>query len=240
MYKQKRIIVIAPAYNEEGKIGRVVDRCKIDGVDTILVVDDASTDRTAAVSAERGAEVISLPRRSGVGAALRRGFEYGRETRHDIAIIVAGNNKDEPAEIPRLLDPICDGGCDLVMGSRHLAGGAYGGDMPAYRKVATRLHPWLLGFFAGKRITESTNGFRAFRLSLMDDPRIRLDQRWLDTYGLEVYLLWKVLKLGYKHSEVPCTKIYPPRKLGNTKMKPIIGWWSILKPIFLLGFGLRT
>ena len=61
----------------------------------------------------------------------------------------------------------------------------------------------------------------------------------MDAYGLEVYLLWKVLKLGYRHQEVPCTKIYPPRRIGYTKMKPIVGWWSILRPILLLGLGLR-
>jgi dolichol-phosphate mannosyltransferase len=44
---------------------------------------------------------------------------------------------------------------------------------------------------------------------------------------------------GYRHTEVPCTKIYPPKKLGTTKMKPVVGWWDILRPVFLLGLGLR-
>ena len=83
------------------------------------------------------------------------------------------------------------------------------------------------------------NGFRAIRLSLLDDPRVNLRQSWLDGYGLEVYLLFKSIKLGFRHKEVPCTKTYPPRSLGYTKMKPIVGWWSILRPIFLLGFALR-
>jgi dolichol-phosphate mannosyltransferase len=94
--------------------------------------------------------------------------------------------------------------------------------------------------FVGKRLTESTNGFRAIRLSVLDDPRIRLDQRWLDGYGLEVYLLWKAIQLGYRHREVPCTKVYPPRAAGYTKMRPITGWWNILRPIFMLGTGLRS
>lgn len=240
MYKGRKVIVVAPAYDEEAKIGRVVERCDADWIDTVLVVDDASTDATAAVARDNGATVLSLPHRRGVGAALRHGFDFGRSTEHDIAVIIAGNNKDDPCEISRLLDPICDDDFDLVMGSRHLAGGAYGGDMPFYRKVATRLHPWLLGKFVGKEVTESTNGFRAFKLSLLNDERIKLDQRWLDMYGLEVYLLWKVLKLGYRHKEVPCTKIYPPKKLGYTKMVPVMGWWNILRPIFLLGLGIRT
>lgn len=108
-----------------------------------------------------------------------------------------------------------------------------------YRRLATRLHPWLVSVLTGKRITESTNGFRAIRLSILNDPRIRLNQPWLDTYGLEVYLLWKALTLNYRHCEVPCTKTYPERRKEYTKMKPIVDWWSILRPVFLLGFGLR-
>jgi dolichol-phosphate mannosyltransferase len=241
MYKGRSIVALVPAYNEEGKIGQVVQRARLAdvGIDNLVVIDDASTDATAKVARSRGAHVITHERRCGVGAALRTGMQYARREGFEIAVIMAGNNKDEPGEIPRLLDPICDDDFDMVIGSRHRDGGVAGGSMPVYRRLATRMHPWLMSLFAGKRLTESTNGFRAFRLSLLDDRRIRLDQPWLDGYGLEVYLLFKAIRLGYRHTEVPCTKIYPPRKLGYTKMKPIIGWWSIMRPIFLLGLGLK-
>ncbi|MDO8632656.1 MAG: glycosyltransferase family 2 protein [Phycisphaerales bacterium] len=239
MYKDHWIVAIIPAHNEEARIGRVVDRARASVVDTVLVVNDCSTDATAAVARSRGATVLTHARRRGVGAALRTGIEHARRAGYDIAVILAGNNKDDPAEIPRLLDPIADDRCDLVMGSRYLPGGGCGGDMPLYRRLATRLHPWFMSRFSGKRVTESTNGFRAFRLSLLDDWRINLRQRWLDTYGLEVYLLWKTIKLGYRHAEVPCTKIYPRRNEGYTKMRPVTDWWSILRPVFLLGLGFR-
>lgn len=240
MYKNSWTIAIIPAFNEEDKIGRVVDRCKASVIDAILVVDDCSTDATACVARGHGATVRSTAVRLGVGAAIRLGLTFAREAGHDIAVILAGNNKDEPKEIPRLLDPICEDNFDLVMGSRYLPGGCSAGDIPRYRRLATRLHPWLVSRFVGKRLTESTNGFRALRLSMLDDPQIKLRQRWLDGYGLEVYLLWKAIQLGYRHCEVPCTKTYPSRSEGNTKMRPITGWWNILRPIFMLGTGLRT
>lgn len=240
MYRNHWVIAIIPAFNEEARIGRVVDRCKQSAADTILVVDDCSTDATACVARAHGATVRSNASREGVGSAIRLGLRHARESGYDIAIVLAGNDKDEPQEFPRLLDPICEARADLVIGSRYLPGGAWGGDMPRYRRLATRLHPWLVSRFVGKNLTESTNGFRAIRLTMLDDSRINLDQRWLDGYGLEVYLLWKAIQLGYRHCEVPCTKVYPSRAAGYTKMRPITGWWNILRPIFMLGSGIRS
>jgi dolichol-phosphate mannosyltransferase len=234
-----RVIAIAPAWNEERKIGNVVAKVPRDVVDAVLVVDDGSTDGTAAAARAAGADVLSLGSVRGVGAALREGLAQARERGFDVAVILAGNDKDDPREIPSLLAPIAGGRADLVMGSRFLRGGRYGGDMPFYRKVATRLHPWLMSLFVGKRLTETTNGFRALRLSLLDHPEMRLEQPWLDGYALEVYLLFKAITLGFSHTEVPCTKIYPPRALGYTKMRPIVGWWDILRPVLLLGLRIR-
>ena len=239
MYRGLSVIAVIPAHDEQSRIGNVVRRIDSDLVDTILVINDGSRDRTASVAALAGAAVYSSSTVRGVGAAIRTGLELARAQRFDVAVVLAGNDKDDPSQIPRLLDPICEKNADLVIGSRYLPGGSSAGDMPLYRKLATRLHPWLMSRFCGKRLTETTNGFRAIRLDILEDARIRLNQRWLDSYGLEVYLLWKAITLNYKHVEVPCTKTYPPRRLGYTKMKPVVGWWSILRPVFMLGLGIR-
>lgn len=239
MYKGLKVVLIAPVFDEEKKIGEVVRRAPRDIVDAVLVVDDGSTDRSAEVAREKGADVLPLGRTVGVGAALRAGFRWAQERGFDVIAVCAGNNKDAPEELPRLLDPIAEQGVDFVQGSRYLAGGRTGG-MPLYRHFATRLHPLLFSLSVRKRVTESTNGFRAFRTRLLDDRRINLDQAWLDEYELEPYLYWKTIRLGYKTAEAPVTKIYPPKAIGYTKMKPITGWWSMLRPIVLLGLGLRS
>jgi dolichol-phosphate mannosyltransferase len=152
---------------------------------------------------------------------------------------MAGNNKDSPEEIPVLLEPIADGRALFVQGSRFLKRDANFGPMPAYRKVATRVHPLLFSLAARKFVTESTNGFRAVHRTVLTDPRLNLDQSWLDEYELEPYLYLRTIQLGFSTAEVPVTKVYPPKKLGQTKMKPLVGWWSILRPLVYVGLGLK-
>lgn len=233
------MLALAPVLNEREKIGSVITRVPGDVVDEVLIVDDGSTDGSQELCRSLGATVVALGETVGVGAAIRTGYQYAIDNGYDVAVVMAGNNKDSPEEIASLLEPITDGRADLVQGSRWLKPSADLGEMPAYRKVATKLHPWLFGVVSGQKMTDTTNGFRAAKVSMLKDPRLELNQRWLDEYELEVYLLYKAIKLGYRVIEVPATKRYPPKELGQTKMKPITGWWSILRPLVLLGTGLK-
>ena len=239
MYRSLSIAAIAPVFDEAAKIGEVVSRTPREVVDFLLVVDDASTDGSAAIASNGGAEVISLQRRSGVGAAIRAGYRAALARGADVAVVMAGNDKDAPEEIPSLLDPIADGRADFAQGSRYAGGPRERGAMPRYRRVATRIHPLIFSWVAGRRVSESTNGFRAVHRRVLQDPRLDLDQRWLDGYALEPYLYLRAIQLGHRTVEVPVTKIYPPRVLGQTKMRPGTDWWEMLKPLVLVGLGLR-
>lgn len=248
-----RVLVTSFAYNEGVKIQATVDRTRaaltrirVASAEHIaspiqfdlLVMDDGSTDGSLDSIRALGVRVVSSATNRGIGAAMKESFQLALDGGYDVVIIMAGNNKDDPEEIGRLLDPIVRQGFDFVQGSRWLEGGGHG-RMPLYRRVATRLHPFLFSIATRKWVTESTNGFRAIRTRLLRDKRIDWRQAWLDKYELEPYLLFKAIRLGYRHTEVPVVKIYPPKRLGYTKMKPLTGWWSILRPIFYLALCIR-
>ena len=240
-----KVLVCPVAFNENVKLRSVIERFLRSPVRDradYLIVDDCSTDSTTEMIqsfAASGVKTIKHSTRSGVGSAIRTAIGYARKEGYDILVIMAGNDKDNPEEIPRLIDPILNENFDFVQGSRYKNKDGSGGDMPFYRKLGTRFHPFLMTLITGRKLTDTTNGFRAFKLSIFDDKRIDIDQSWLEQYELEPYLLYKAIKLGYKFTEAGVTKIYPSRKLGYTKMKPIIGWWSIMRPLFYLGLGIK-
>ena len=233
-----RVLAATFAYNEGDKIRRTLARHPENRAYDLLVHDDGSTD--GAVSGlPSSIGVLRSEKNQGIGAAMKRVFQYSLDRGYDVLVIHAGNDKDDPLEIPLLVEPIRAGDADFVQGSRFLGGGKFG-NMPAYRVFGTRVvHPLCFSIAARKRVTESTNGFRAFRTALLRDPRIDWRQPWLDRYELEPYLMLKTIRLGYRHIEVPVTKIYPPHAQGYTKMRPFVDWWSILRPIVYLALGLR-
>lgn len=237
--RMKKYLVGTCAYNEGAKIRRVIEKYNDYASYDVLIIDDGSTDLSLAVIPPGlPVTVIKNPANRGAGFGVRQILHYARAQGYVAVFFVSGNDKDLPADVRKLQSAI-EEGFDFVQGSRYLPGGGQG-RMPFYRKISTRIiHPYLFSILTGKKITDSTNGFRAVRLSMLNDPRINLNQEWLDHYELEPYLFYKAIKCGFRVREVPVTKIYPSKEEGYTKMRPFSGWWSILRPLFYLGLGLR-
>ena len=237
MIDPARVAAIVPAYNEAGKIGDVVRKIPRRHARCVIVVDDASRDGTAEEARAAGAErVISHERNRGVGAAIRTGLIAAKQEKFEFAVVLSGDDQHEPEELPRVLEPLFAGAADLVQGSRWLPGGATPG-IPPGRRWLTRLYPLLFRIASGYPSTDGTNGFRAFRLALLDDPRIRADQEWLDRYEFEPYLLYQAVRCGYRVHEVPVTVRYHAR--GTSKMRLMRDGWRILRPLVFLRLGLR-
>ncbi len=233
----RRVAAIVPAFNEAGKIGDVVRKVPRRFASCVIVVDDCSSDGTSEEARQAGAErVVRHEVNRGVGAGIRTGLMTAKREGFEFAAILSGDDQHEPDELPRVLAPLFAGEADLVQGSRWLPGGATPG-IPADRRWLTRLYPLLFRWVSGYPSTDGTNGFRAFRLTMLDDPRIRLEQSWLDRYELEPYLLYQAVRCGYRVREVPVTVRYHGR--GTTKMRFLQDGWRLLRPLVYLRFGLK-
>jgi dolichol-phosphate mannosyltransferase len=235
-----KIYVVLPAYNEEGKIGRVVEKVrKINLVDEIVVVDDCSSDKTSEEASQAGATVIRHEINKGVGAGIRTGINYGIKNNYDICTILSGDDQHEPEEIERVVRPIIERRYEFIQGSRRLKGGQVVNDRP-FRMVTTQLYSLLFSILVGRRISDATNGFRAFRLSVFDQPEINIEQDWLDRYELEPYILYKVCRnREIRMKEVPITIYYHSDPKQYTKMRPFHDWWRLARPMVFLALKLR-
>ena len=239
--KKERIILIIPVFEEEGKIGKVVSQALRGAslcIDEFLTVDDGSRDNTVGEAGACGATVIRHERNQGVGSAIRTGIDYALKNNYDIAVVISGDNQDDPRQIERLIAPLLKDGFDFVQGSRYLAGGKTI-NQPFFRWFTTRLYSLFFRAITGFPISDGTNGFRAFKLSIFKNKEINIWQSWLDRYELEPYLFYQVIACHFRVTEAPVTKSYPDNNLGYTKMTPLISWWSILRPLISLKLNLR-
>jgi len=240
-----RRIAIIPVYHQVGTIGRVLAKFANPAVNEICLVVDCPTGRLLQEIEIAGREVtipihiIKNSRRMGVGYAIREGIRYALDNGYDTIVVMAGNDKDDPREIPRLLNPIVKEDYDYVQGSRFLSG-ARRVKNPILRGIFSRVYPFIWTLLTNIRCTDVTNGFRAYRTRIFGDERINIWQSWLDGYGLEYYLHYKVLTLGYRTKEVPVSKVYPYRHRGGySKIFPLRDWWPIISPLILLFLGAR-
>jgi len=223
MYKSNKVLLLTTVLNEEDKIGQTIKKVPWNIVDKFLVIDDGSTDKTAEEARRAGAHVISNSRNFGVGYSIRRGMEYAIKHKYDFIVHIAGDNQDDAREIPKLLEPLCNG-YDIVQGSRYLMGIK---DIPLFRKLTTKTFTFAIMLVTGCTITDGSNGFRAYKIKVAKD--IDYSKEWLNRYELEPYMLIKAIRKGYKYTEAPVKKMYP--KEGYSKMKPFSGWYSMVKPL---------
>ncbi len=232
-----KVGVVIPAYNEAASLDRLLPRISGGLCDFVVVVNDGSTDNTSVASRNLGATVIDRPIRGGPGPAIRDGLDLLRSKGFDLVAVMASNGKHDPAQLPDLIRPLADENLDLVRGSRHLHGGGHV-NMPWHRLYLIQVFTVLFSLLVGKKVTDATGGYQAYRLKVLDDPRIDLHQPWLGRYEVETYLFAKTLLCGYRWKEVPIRITYKERG-PYTRARPIVDWWGYFRPVLLLRLGLR-
>jgi glycosyltransferase involved in cell wall biosynthesis len=216
-----KILIIIPAYNEEESLPGVIQDLINNAPDAdILVVDDGSRDRTAAVARQTGMKVASLPYNLGIGGAMQTGFQYARAKGYDIAIQFDGDGQHMAAEIGELLDLLSQGRADIVVGSRFLTRGEY--RPPIFRKIGIWIFSTVLSTIIGMPVTDTTSGFRAVNRRVIEF----FARSYPEDYP-EVESLVLLHRAGMTIAEVPvCMR---DRTGGRSSITPIRSVYYMIK-----------
>jgi len=215
-----RIAVLIPALNEEASLPYVLADMPREVVEEIVVIDNGSLDRTAAVACAGGATVLSEPRR-GYGWACLAGIEYLKTKTPDIVVFLDADYSDHPEELPAVVQPIVAEGYDLVIGSR-TKGEADRGALLLQSRFGNALATLLIRLLYG--FTYSDLGpFRAIRFPVL--LGLGMADR---TYGWTVEMQIKAVRQGLRIAEVPVR--YRKRAGGESKVS------GTLKGALLAGY----
>jgi glycosyltransferase involved in cell wall biosynthesis len=217
-----RVLLVIPAFNEEGSVGEVVQKARHLRYD-VCVVDDGSADRTAERAADAGAQVLRLPVNLGVGGALRCGFRWALDNHFDTVVQVDGDGQHDPGQVAILLDAMCDSEADMVVGSRFAEGaGVY--PVRGARRLAMRILSARVRSVTGIRILDSSSGFRAIRRPLLD--RFAADYP-VEYLGDTVEALIEAGCAGARIVEYPIAMT--PRVYGHGSAGSIASLWYVLR-----------
>jgi glycosyltransferase involved in cell wall biosynthesis len=202
-----RVAVVIPAYNEESSLPLVLRAIPRDLVQEVIVVDNGSTDTTARVARAGGATVVREPRR-GYGSACLAGLRFLEELDPDVVVFLDADYSDHPEEMPRLVGPLREEGCDLVVGSR-VRGKREKGALPIHARFGNYLATRLLRALYGVRATD-LGPFRAARYRRL----MGLGMRDTD-FGWTVEMQARAARAGWKTEEVPVSY---RRRVGRSKI----------------------
>lgn len=232
MYKGKKILVVVPAYNEEKLIAGVLKTIP-EWVDAIVVVDDASKDRTSEIvnslkEKDSRIALIVHSENKGVGASIADGYKWALKNGYDVAVVMAGDGQMDPADLPSILDPVVSGEVDYSKGNRFFTGEAYQ-KMPKIRYFGNAVLSLLTKIASGYwHIADSQSGYTAINkkaLQLIDWDKM------YPRYGQPNDLLVRLNVYDLKVRDVPVRPVYNIGEKSGIKIPKVIFTisWLLLK-----------
>ena len=215
----EKVLVIIPAYNEEGAIENVIKSVRETvAFADILVVNDGSKDNTSSIARENGASVVDLPYNLGIGGAMQTGYLYAYKNNYDVAIQLDGDGQHNPIYIPDMLEQLKEN--DMVIGSRYKETTGYRSTF--FRRFGMLIFSFLLLVFSGRKFSDTTSGFRAVNKKV-----IKFFALNYPTDYPEVEVLIRLCKLKYKICEISVEM--EERKTGTSFVTPIRSVYYMIK-----------
>ncbi|UTG91862.1 glycosyltransferase family 2 protein [Geobacter sulfurreducens] len=221
MLNSRRIVVVLPAYNAEKTLEMTYAEIPFEHVDHVLLVDDASRDRTAQVAERLGIKTIVHDRNKGYGANQKTCYRAALDLGADIVIMVHPDYQYTPKLITAMAAMIAYGEFDAVLGSRILGIGALKGGMPLYKYVANRVLTLVENLLLSHKLSEYHTGYRAFSRQVLE--QLPLDANG-DDFVFDNQMLAQIIWHGYRIGELSCpTKYFEDASSINFRRSVIYG-----------------
>jgi glycosyltransferase involved in cell wall biosynthesis len=228
----RKIIAIIPAYNEDRFIGSVVLKAH-QYAETVIVVDDGSSDVTAAIAEAAGATVVKHEQNQGKGVALNTGFSRALDLHPSVVVMLDGDGQHKPEEIPELIRPILRGQADMVIGSRFRDTKS---KIPLWRQVGQHVLTFITNIASGVTTSDSQSGFRAFSYNALKTLQIKSDG-----FSIESEMQFWARKNNIRIKEASISCLYNekakrnPFKHGVEVLNGILQLISRSRPLFFFG-----
>jgi glycosyltransferase involved in cell wall biosynthesis len=232
MYKEKSVCVVVPAYNESKQISKVIETMP-DFIDAVIIIDDASTDKTVEIvkNYEQQNEKITLiqhDKNQGVGGAIATGYKWARDNDFDMAVVMAGDGQMDPVDLPILLDPVAEDRADYSKGNRLFTGEAYT-KIPRIRYIGNAFLSLLTKIASGYwHVADSQSGYTVINkraLHLIDWEHM------YKRYGQPNDLLTRLNVYNLRVADIPIEPVYNVGETSGLKIKKVIFTisWLLLK-----------
>ena len=217
-----------PAYNAAETLRKTYDEVMAQNVvDAVIIVDDASNDRTAAVADELPDAIVHIhPTNLGYGANQKTCYKLALQHGADIIIMVHPDYQYTPKLIPAMASMIGNELYHCVLGSRILGGYALKGKMPLWKYIANRFLTLMENILTGAKLSEYHTGYRAFSRRLLDQLPLEANS---DDFVFDNQMLAQILWFGHTIAEVSCpTRYFPEASSINFRRSLIYGLGCLL------------
>jgi glycosyltransferase involved in cell wall biosynthesis len=214
-------VAAIPAFNEEKTIAKVVARA-MKHVDSVVVVDDGSTDDTALIAESLGVHVVRHRENKGYGTAIRSCFSAARDLSADVLVTLDGDGQHDPEQIPKVIEPIVSGESDVAVGSRFHGSGQE--EVPRYRIAGMRMLNQATNRIASQKIADTQSGFRAYSKRAIDSIRL-----YESGMGVTSEIDVRSGDAGLKVVEVPISVAYGG--LDSSSQNPLMHGLEIVSTI---------
>ncbi|MGE5236163.1 MAG: glycosyltransferase family 2 protein [Acidobacteriota bacterium] len=205
MADKPKVVVVMPAYNAAKTLRMTYAELPRDVVDLVILVDDGSSDETAAIARELGLELFIHDRNYGYGANQKTCYREALRAGADIVVMVHPDYQYDPTLLPELVRPIAQGEADVVLGSRLLGTDPRKQGMPWWKYLANRFLTGVENRVFGLRLAEYHTGYRAYRREALESVNLELNS---DSFVFDQEIITQFVALGLRIAEVPVPTRY--------------------------------